>query len=405
MKINICMLLGLRYEPKMRITPQIGIASYITNFGHDATWILSSEEIKKVQETTFDGVHVFIVPCKYREGLLKPITQLLYAYRRMLFVFRNFKQEQYNMIFVRDGVFDALLALYLKRRYKVPFVIEMSNPIEQTRDCRKVYHSKYKYFWYFISKIEAYILIYALHKADLILATTKWMEDDFAKKGIERSKMMPYPNGIDVSRFLDVEGKSIRMQYHFMDSSVVVYVGTMDKVRHLEILIQAFSTLKKSRKDVKLLMVGEGNDKTNLERLVEELGIKDNVVFTGQVYSHEIPNFIAAADIGVSPVPPLSFYKLSSPIKMFEYMAMSKSVVANEEIPEQKAVIEESGGGVLVEFEVESFAKGIVKLLDIPERAKEMGKKGNEWVLKHRSYETMARKLEKRYFEALNEKI
>jgi len=52
-KINICMLLGLRYDPKMRIVPQIGIVSYITNFGHNVTWILSSEEAADVQETIF----------------------------------------------------------------------------------------------------------------------------------------------------------------------------------------------------------------------------------------------------------------------------------------------------------------------------------------------------------------
>lgn len=400
-KINICMLLGLRYDPKMRIVPQIGIASYITNFGHNVTWILSSEEAADVQETIFDCVRVFVIPCKYRKGLLKPITKILYAFRRMRFVFGNFKQERYSMIFVRDSVFDALLALYIKRRYNVPFVFEMSNPIEQDWEFHKVHRSKHKYFWYFISKIEAYIIMYALHKADLVLPTTKWMVEDFTMKGIEGSKMMPHPNGIDISRSSDADGDAIRRRHNLEDSSVVVYVGTMDKMRHLDILIHVFSEVKKSRKDVKLLMVGDGNDKSNLERLAGELGIRDDVVFTGQVYFNEIPNFIAAADVGVSPVPPLDFYKLSSPIKMFEYMALCKPVVANYEIPEQEEVMQESGGGVLVKFEAESFANGIIKLLDDLERAKEMGRKGHEWVVKNRSYENMAREVEKRYFELL----
>jgi glycosyltransferase involved in cell wall biosynthesis len=172
-------------------------------------------------------------------------------------------------------------------------------------------------------------------------------------------------------------------------------------MRHLDILIHAFSKVKNSRKDVKLLMVGDGNDKSNLERLAGELGSKDNVVFTGQIYSHEIPNFIAAANIGVSPVPPLFFYKLSSPIKMFEYMALGKPVVANDEIPEQEEVIQESGGGVIVKFEAKSFADGIIELLNDPERAREMGKQGQEWVVKNRSYNILARKLERKYFEVL----
>ncbi|HJH27343.1 MAG TPA: hypothetical protein C5S37_11395, partial [Methanophagales archaeon] len=192
-------------------------------------------------------------------------------------------------------------------------------------------------------------------------------------------------------------------QYNLNDLKVVIYVGTIDAMRKLDVLIYAFSKVKKSRENVKLLMVGDGNDKSNLERLAGELGIKDDVVFTGQVYSHEVQNFIAAADIGVSPVPPLDFYKLSSPIKMFEYMAMGKPVVANEEIPEQKEVIEESGGGVLVKFDAESFADGIIELLDDPERAKERRRKGHKWGVKNRSYENMAREVEKKYFEILKE--
>ena len=402
MKINICMLLGNRYDPKMRIAPQIGIASYITNFGHDVTWVLSSEVIKEVQETNFNDVRVFVVPCRYSEGFLKIVTTVLYALRRMRFLFNNFKKEKYNMVFVRDGIFDVFLALYLKRRYKIPFVFEMSNPIEQSWEFYKRYHSNRKYRGYIKPKIEAYILMHALHKADLVLPISKWLKEDFAKKEIERSKILPLPEGIDPDRFSDSDGEAIRRRYNLNDLKVVIYVGTIDAMRKLDVLIHAFSKVKKSIENVKLLMVGDGNDKSNLERLAGELGIKDNVVFTGQVYSHEVPNFIAAADIGVSPVPPLDFYKLSSPIKMFEYMAMGKPVVANEEIPEQKEVIEESGGGVLVKFDAESFADGIIELLDDPERAKEIGRKGHEWVVKNRSYEAMARQVEKRYFILLS---
>ena len=395
------MPIGLRYNPKTRIAPQIGIASYITNFGHEVTWILSSEEKKEVQETVFNDVRIFTVPCRYKsKGFLRFISKALYAFRRMRFVFKNFKQEKYNMVFGREGIFDGFLALYIQKRYNVPFVFEMTNPIEQAWEIRKI-RLKHKWFWYFISKIEAYLTMHILHTADFVLPTTRWMMEDFAKKGIEKSKMMPYPNGIDLRRFLNANGEEIRKRYGLEDSKVVIYVGTMDKARYLDVLIHAFSKVKTNNKNVKLLMVGDGTDKSNLERLANDLGIKHDIIFTGQVYFDEIPNYIVAADIGVSPVPPLDFYKLSSPIKMFEYMAMGKPVVANEEIPEQKEVIEEGEGGILVKFEAESFSNGIIKLLDNPEMAKEMGRMGQEWVVKNRSYEVLAHRLEGRFFELL----
>ena len=401
MKINICMLLGIRHgERKGRVGPQIGIASYITNFGHDVAWIVSTEKAEKVKETVFNDVRIFIIPCRYRKGVLEVVTRALYAYRRMRFVFKKFKKGRYNMIFVRDGLFDGLLALYIKRRYKIPFVLEMSNPIEQTWEYYKLY-SRHKCFWYFITKIEAYLTLYIMHKADLVLPTTRWMLEDFAKKGITKSKMMPFQNGIDLDRFSNANGSEIQDKYGLKDSKVVIYIGTMQRERHLEVLIHAFSKVKENKENAKLLMVGEGYDKTNLEKLATDLGIENDVIFTGQVYFDEVPNFIAAGDIGVSPIPPLDFYKLSSPIKMFEYMALGKPVVANDEIPEQEEVLEQSGGGILVEFEAESFANRIIKLLDNPKMSKDMGERGREWVVKYRSYEVLARRLEERYFDVL----
>ena len=406
MKINICMLLGLRYGENMRIPPQIGIASYITNFGHDVTWVLSSEEIEEVQETAFKDIRIFVVPWRYRGDFLKVVTKALSAFRRMRFVFKNFKQEKYNMVYVRSDVFDGLLALYLKRRYNVPFVFEKENPIEQNWGTYKFY-SKYRYFWfwYFFTKIEAHLTMHILRKADLVLPANKWCKDDFAKKGIERSKIMPLLVGIDPDRFSDADAnaKEIRNRYNLKDSKVVIYIGTMDKLRHLDVLIHAFSKVRANKENVKLLMVGDGTDKSNLEKLADDLGIKGEVVFTDQVYSHEVPNFIAVADIGVSPVPPLDFYRLSSPVKMFEYMALGKPVVANEEIPEHKEILEESEGGILVKFEEESFADGIIELLDNPDGAKEMGRVGNEWIVKNRFFEVIARQVEMRYFELLSE--
>ncbi len=401
MKIKICMLpgFGYSYDPKMEIGPEVGIPSYITNFGHKVTWILFSEEIKEVQETTFNGVRVFIVPhISYFKGHLKIFNRVLHVFREINFISKNFKQENYNLIFAQWNISNGLLALHLKRKYKIPFVFGMYNPIEQTW-CK--FYFKHKYFWYFITRIETYLKLYILHKADLVLPISKWLMEDFVKKGIEKSKMMPLPEGIDPDRFSDANGDEIRKRYRLEDSKVVIYVGTLDKLRNLDVLLHAFSKVRANKENVKLLMIGDGTDKPNLKMLANELGIVDDVTFTGRVDFPDIPNFIATADIGVSPVPPLAFYKVSSPTKMFEYMALGKPVVANEEIPEQKEVIEESGGGILVKFEAESFAEAIIELLDNQEQAKEKGIKGYEWVMKNRSYEVMAKEVEKRYFDVL----
>jgi glycosyltransferase involved in cell wall biosynthesis len=406
-KLKILMLLPFpRYSENMRVWPHIGICSYLTNFGHEVHWVISSDADCEIQPFLFKGVRVHTTPQVryFPESSLagRILNKIPNTLRRTRSTLKIFKEGKYNLVFVSEDVFDGLIAAYIKRRYKIPFVFQIPNPLEQDWEYAKIVRKKPKFLYYLIFKFIRFIATRLLHKADLILPTNKWGKQHFVNQGFPESKMMPCPNGIDIEAFRDQDGKSVREKYHLNNSKVIIYVGTLGKGRYLTLLIQAFSEVRKRNMGVKLLIVGEGDDEENLKKLADELEIKDSIVFTGQVPQVEIPNFIAAADIGVSPVPPFFFYKLSSPIKMFEYMAMAKPVVANEEIPEQKESLEYSGGGILVPFTPEAFADAIIELLDNPEKAKEMGQRGREWVVKNRSYEILARRVEERYFELLS---
>ncbi len=395
MKINICMLLWFRYGEKTEIYPTYEILSHLTRFGHSVTWIVSSEKADEIRETTFNCARVFVIPCRYDKTPLKIIDMALYAIRRTSFILSNFKHERYNIILVRDDLFDGLLALYIKRRHRVPFVFEMSIPVEQSRETRKFYSNKRK-LQRIASIIEARLIVHILRNADLILPISRWLKDDLVRKGVDQSKITPLPEGVDPRRFLnrDMGAVTVRDKYGLGDFKIVIYVGTMDKMRHLDVLIHAFLRVRDSRGDVKLLMVGDGTGRLDLEKLADKLGIRDDVIFTGYVYFREVPDFIAAANLGISAVPPLDFYKVSSPIKMLEYMAMAKPVVANEEIPDQKEVMGASGGGILVRFDAESFAEAIIKILDNPGKAEEMGRRGRDWVIENRSYDVIASEFE-----------
>lgn len=399
-KLNICLLLPDSFDPNMPARPAITeiYGKYLPFLGHKVTWITpSNEREREIQEGVFKEVRVYKIPYPPCSSLIvKIFNNIPFIFRMYTLLTKIFKREGYNIIQVRNSVFEALLALHIKRKYNIPFVFQYSFPKEVYRE----YRSNKQRFYF--GKFENHITNYILRRADLIFPISKWMEEELVKGGIPESKMMPLPLGVNPELFsIKKDGSNIREKYNLDDARVILYIGAMDKLRHLDILIHAFSKVREHKDNVKLLMVGEGDDKINLEKLASTFGIQNDVIFTGQVSYFDVPYFIAAANVCLCPVPPLSIYKVSSPTKMFEYMAMGKPVVANEEIPEQKEVIEESGGGVLVKFGYESFAEGIIKLLEDPEGAKERGIKGNEWVVRNRSYEMMAREVEKRYYELL----
>ena len=317
----------------------------------------------------------------------------------MRLILSIFREGKYDLILVRDDVFSGLIATYLKRRYKIPFVFELTDPLEQEWEMCQIKQFRPLFWYYLRSRFKKWLSLRLLHQADLVLPISKWLKDDLIKnKGISESKIMVLPEGANSKLFFHREREEeVVEKYQLNEAKVIIYEGTLDKARQLSLLLQAFSRVSRERQKARLLMVGDGDDRENLQNLAKELRMVDDVIFTGRVSQSEVPNFIAAAAIGVSAVPPLSFYKASSPVKMFEYMAMAKPVVANEEIPEHKEVLEESGGGILVPFAAEAFARAIIELLDNPAKAAEMGRKGREWVVKNRSYEVLARQVEEAY--------
>jgi glycosyltransferase involved in cell wall biosynthesis len=400
-RLNICLLLPTPFDPTFPSRPAVTeiYGKYLPSFGHKVTWVTPSlKKGRRIYELFLNKVHVYTIPHPLASSLpLKIFNFILYYIMEYKLLTTIFKEEKYDIIQVRNDVFGALLAVHIKIKYKIPFVFQYSFP----KGVYKVQKPEKAYSLYF-GKFESYITKYILHKADLIFPISKWMKTELIKEAILESKMMPLPMGVNQELFSENKnGMKIQEMYKLKGAQIIIYVGPLDKLRQTDVIIHAFSKIRKHRDNVKLLMVGKEDDKTNLEELASTLGIQADIIFTGQVPYFDVPDYIAAADICICPVPPLDIYKVSSPTKMFEYMVMRKPVVANEEIPEQKEVIKESGGGVLVKFEDESFAKGIIELLDNQERAKEMGRKGHEWVVKNRSYENMARQVEEIYLELL----
>lgn len=399
--LNICMLLPFpRHSESMRVPPQIGICSYLTNFGHKVSWVIWSDTKQWIEPFLLEGVEVHTTrEIPYLPASLLPgrvFNRIANTIRRLRHVLTLFRDRDYDLVFVRDDVFDAFIAHCIKTRYKVPFVYELSNPLEQSWEHQKLEPKQPRLVYYVIARVIRFLADRCVREADLVLPTTTSFQQHLATQGIPEMRMMPYPNGVDVASFLHQNGKGISERYGLSNSRVAIYVGTLGKARHLKMLIEAFAHVRTQRADIKLLIVGEGSDEESLRNLSTALGLAEDVVFVGQMPQSQVPDFIAAADIGISPVPPLWFYKLSSPIKMFEYMAMAKPVVANEEIPEHKEVLEESRAGILAPFTAEALAGAIIELLDNPEAAIEMGNRGREWVVSNRSYEVLARQLESR---------
>lgn len=400
MELKILMLLSPDFGSDPLTDPFIGISSYLANFGHKIGWVIWDKKADPMPPSLSHNIRVYSTPGDDRVltslGPLTVLRILPSIIKRTRLVLKILREERYNLILVRSFVFDGLLAAYISKRRRIPFAFIVSSPPEQDYEALKIDPRRPPLWDYLLKRLSSFAVYRLLPHADLVLPISEVMMERLARRGIEESKMMPYPNGVDVDLLSDGDGTAVRNQYRLGQSKVVIYIGSLARSRQLHVLLQAFAQVAKKR-DAKLLMVGKGSDERDLRQRAAALGVGESIIFTGQVPHATIPGLIAAADIGVSPVPPLSFYKASSPSKPLEYMAMARPVVASEEIPRHKEILENSGGGILAPFSPEAFAAAIVELIDNPEEATRMGQMGRQWVSRNVSYEVLARRIEERY--------
>jgi glycosyltransferase involved in cell wall biosynthesis len=153
---------------------------------------------------------------------------------------------------------------------------------------------------------------------------------------------------------------------------LVLYVGALLPGRGIEQLIEAMGDV-----DATLVILGEGQQRPALEALAAERSLADRVRFAGVVPSADVIGFAASADVGVSPIVPISLsYAYSLPNKLFQYMAAGLPIVASD-FPQVREVVERSGAGVVVDARrpVE-IAQALNRVLRDPEEARRMGRRG-----------------------------
>lgn len=122
------------------------------------------------------------------------------------------------------------------------------------------------------------------------------------------------------------------------DSKYILFVGHVAIYQGVINLLKAFKIVNQQEKDVKLLIVGDGEDMELAKQLVEKQGII-NVTFTGSIPQEEVYRYIRKATLCVAPFLPLSFVKTSCPLKLLEYQRFGKDIITTD-IPTFRKMLE-----------------------------------------------------------------
>lgn len=230
-------------------------------------------------------------------------------------------------------------------------------------------------------------------RSDRVCCTTHSIIEAVVSRGVPREKTVFLPNGADVELFRPLPRENpVTAEYPLQGKFVVMYSGLLGIKHGLEIMLDA-ARLLRDEKEILFFLLGSGARREALEANARETGL-DNVIFAGERPLEEIPYVLAGADVCISALLPEPYLQKIISVKLFEYLACEKPVVASQE-GESARVLRESGGGIAVPpGDARAMADAILALYRDPQRRAEMGRQGREYVEQHYSRSAWAGRLE-----------
>jgi glycosyltransferase involved in cell wall biosynthesis len=289
-----------------------------------------------------------------------------------------------------DGSLFFSPALVFSKIFKIPLVMEVNGLMLDEIRMRDVPT-------FYLNLIRLSEKIYYQQASQIIVVTEGIKKEITNTYAIPENKIKVINNGVNTEKFKPMEDENdLKAKYNLENKKIVMFVGIFVEWQGLEYLIESAPKVIEKRPDTIFLLVGDGPLKERLVNKVEKNGLMEYFIFTGFVPHDQVPSFISISDVCVVPKKPLkSGY---SPLKLYEYMASGKSIIATR--TDGFEILEKSKSGILINPKNSNqFSNSIVKLLQNESLRKQMGENGRRYVIENFSWKIAAIKIE----QVLNE--
>lgn len=337
-------------------------------------------------------------------------SQILQPLRGEITILRHFLQEvrvflsTFIIIVSRRGRVDIIYRRHtafnseylLAKLFKIPSVKEVNGiAIDEAKIAKQGDRISLR----IIDKIERF----NMPKADRIIVVTSKLKEVLQKGyDVPEDKIVVIPNGANTDLFKPMDAIEAREKLGLNRSdNYICFAGNLVQWQGVEYLMKSAPLVLEKCPGTRFLIVGDGPMKQELIELAHQIGVSNRVIFVGMVPYQEVPLHMNASDICVLPKKLMGMGY--SPLKLCEYMACMKPVVATR--TDDFEILEEFNTGVLIDPENRvEFANAIIKLIQTPELRGQMGENGRKYVVENRSWESVAKKVEEICSEVAGER-
>jgi glycosyltransferase involved in cell wall biosynthesis len=299
---------------------------------------------------------------------LMSLAYNLYGYRMLR---RATKARRPDLLYERYSL-NTFCGVWAARRLGVPLILEVNAPLAYEQDALGKLAFR---------RLARFSERWICSNSTRTIVVTGVMKDLLVEEGVPRERIVVVTNGVDPAKFHPgVEGRQVVARHALEGKLVLGFVGWFRPWHGLEMLLQAFHDARLADLGARLLLVGDGPARPDLDRFIARNGLGDDIVFTGPVPHEDIPTHIAAMDVAVQPSAP----EYACPMKIIEYMAMAKCVVAPDQ-PNIREIVEDGKNGLLFEAgNAAELKRTLLRALRESEVRQSMGRNAFETVISRR---------------------
>ena len=285
------------------------------------------------------------------------LLELAYSLPAFLKLDRAAREFVPDALYERYNLFHLAGAMVARRR-KLPFLVEVNAPLAEERA---------RFGGLALERLARWSERFVWRRADRVLPVTAVLGGHVAAAGVPAERIVVVPNGIDLADF--PETLAARQSGAEAGELVLGFVGFVRDWHGLDAVVRGIAAWDGPVR-LRLRVVGEGPARPGLERLAAELGIAERVEFTGLAKREAIPGLVAGFDVALQP----AAVPYASPLKVFEYMAAGRAIVAPDQ-PNIREVLEDGRTAILFDVkQPDGLWQAIRRLVADPDLRARLGR-------------------------------
>lgn len=284
---------------------------------------------------------------------------------------RLIRQERYDIVHFHTKRAHAL-SLWLPRGERRPkYIVTRRMDYPEPKN----YYTRYLYN----------------RRVDGVVAISRSVLDCLSEAGVNGRSIRLIYSGIDPQPFRELPSDEQRAN----DSAVIAMLAVLEERKGHRFLLDAARVLKDRGRRIRYVFAGDGSQKGQLQRMVQTLGLREEVSFVGFV--KDVPKFLSSIDLLVLP----SLYE-GLGVAALEGMAAGKPVIATRVGGLAESIVDGETGFLVPPRDGVALADAIERLVADPSMARAMGRKGAARVLSNFTIEQMANQNEAFYYALLD---